>query len=208
MNVGQILETHLGWAAKLLGFYAKTPVFQGANEKEIGLLLKIAGLTWVRDALALETPKLVITDDDVRTILADIKPERVEGGKVVLLNDATLNELGGRAVSQGTRDIYHRIRDFIAAAARELVERESTVLGHELAFHQTRESGPFPDEEGRVQGARSSSSRRWPRCRPPSSSPIRRCRRSPACLARNRMRMSTPRRWRSCAWPESRPSAR
>ena len=42
MNVGQILETHLGWAAKLLGFYAKTPVFQGANEKEIGLLLKIA----------------------------------------------------------------------------------------------------------------------------------------------------------------------
>src|SRR5206468_2789909 len=32
MNVGQILETHLGWAARLLGFYAKTPVFQGANE--------------------------------------------------------------------------------------------------------------------------------------------------------------------------------
>ena len=43
MNVGQILETHLGWAAKLLGFYAKTPVFQGANEREIGLLLKLAG---------------------------------------------------------------------------------------------------------------------------------------------------------------------
>jgi DNA-directed RNA polymerase subunit beta len=55
MNVGQILETHLGWAAKLLGFYAKTPVFQGANEKEIGLLLKIAGLTWVKDALELRT---------------------------------------------------------------------------------------------------------------------------------------------------------
>ncbi len=51
MNVGQILETHLGWVAKLLGFYAKTPVFQGANEREIGLLLKMAGLTWVRDAL-------------------------------------------------------------------------------------------------------------------------------------------------------------
>ncbi|MFZ9292590.1 MAG: DNA-directed RNA polymerase subunit beta, partial [Ilumatobacteraceae bacterium] len=39
MNVGQILETHLGWAAKILGFYAKTPVFQGANEREIGLCL-------------------------------------------------------------------------------------------------------------------------------------------------------------------------
>jgi DNA-directed RNA polymerase subunit beta len=35
MNVGQILETHLGWAAKLLGFQAVTPVFDGASEKEI-----------------------------------------------------------------------------------------------------------------------------------------------------------------------------
>jgi DNA-directed RNA polymerase subunit beta len=35
MNVGQILETHLGWAAKVLGFQALTPVFDGATEKEI-----------------------------------------------------------------------------------------------------------------------------------------------------------------------------
>ena len=35
MNVGQILETHLGWAADNLGFEAKTPVFQGASEDEI-----------------------------------------------------------------------------------------------------------------------------------------------------------------------------
>ena len=53
MNVGQILETHLGWAAKILGFYAKTPVFQGANEREIGLLLRLAALTWARGALEL-----------------------------------------------------------------------------------------------------------------------------------------------------------
>ncbi len=35
MNVGQILETHLGWAAKMLGFQAVTPVFDGATEEEI-----------------------------------------------------------------------------------------------------------------------------------------------------------------------------
>ncbi|AQQ10312.1 DNA-directed RNA polymerase subunit beta [Sedimentisphaera cyanobacteriorum] len=35
MNVGQILETHLGWAAKVLGFDGITPVFDGASEKEI-----------------------------------------------------------------------------------------------------------------------------------------------------------------------------
>ncbi|MDY7011345.1 MAG: DNA-directed RNA polymerase subunit beta [Planctomycetota bacterium] len=35
MNVGQILETHLGWAAAVLGFQAITPVFDGAKEYEI-----------------------------------------------------------------------------------------------------------------------------------------------------------------------------
>jgi len=35
MNVGQILETHLGWAAAVLGFQAVTPVFDGASESEI-----------------------------------------------------------------------------------------------------------------------------------------------------------------------------
>jgi DNA-directed RNA polymerase subunit beta len=35
MNVGQILETHLGWAAQVLGFQAVTPVFDGAAEAQI-----------------------------------------------------------------------------------------------------------------------------------------------------------------------------
>ncbi len=35
MNVGQILETHLGWAAMVLGFQSITPVFDGATEDEI-----------------------------------------------------------------------------------------------------------------------------------------------------------------------------
>ena len=35
MNIGQVLETHLGWAAKELGFEAVTPVFDGASEYEI-----------------------------------------------------------------------------------------------------------------------------------------------------------------------------
>jgi DNA-directed RNA polymerase subunit beta len=35
MNVGQILETHLGWAARVLGYHFATPVFDGASENEI-----------------------------------------------------------------------------------------------------------------------------------------------------------------------------
>jgi DNA-directed RNA polymerase subunit beta len=44
MNVGQILETHLSWAAKSLGFKAITPVFDGATEEEIREMLRDAGL--------------------------------------------------------------------------------------------------------------------------------------------------------------------
>jgi DNA-directed RNA polymerase subunit beta len=44
MNVGQILETHLGWAAKALGVSFATPVFDGATEKDIKAQLKAAEL--------------------------------------------------------------------------------------------------------------------------------------------------------------------
>ncbi|MBT6459165.1 MAG: DNA-directed RNA polymerase subunit beta, partial [Planctomycetaceae bacterium] len=44
MNVGQILETHLGWAGKMLGFQAVTPVFDGASEEEINAVLDDANL--------------------------------------------------------------------------------------------------------------------------------------------------------------------
>jgi DNA-directed RNA polymerase subunit beta len=44
MNVGQILETHLGWAAQALGLHFATPVFDGATEREIKKQLSEAGL--------------------------------------------------------------------------------------------------------------------------------------------------------------------
>ncbi|MGZ5497211.1 MAG: DNA-directed RNA polymerase subunit beta [Candidatus Aminicenantales bacterium] len=44
MHVGQILETHAGWAARTLNFWMATPVFDGASEIEIKQLLKKAGL--------------------------------------------------------------------------------------------------------------------------------------------------------------------
>jgi DNA-directed RNA polymerase subunit beta len=44
MNIGQILETHLGWAAAKMGFRVATPVFAGATVEEIKADLKAAGL--------------------------------------------------------------------------------------------------------------------------------------------------------------------
>jgi len=44
MNIGQVLETHLGWAVKALGIKIQTPVFDGANEEEIRAMMRKAGL--------------------------------------------------------------------------------------------------------------------------------------------------------------------
>ena len=44
MNVGQILETHLGWAGAKLGFQAITPIFDGASEQDIHKVPEDAGL--------------------------------------------------------------------------------------------------------------------------------------------------------------------
>ncbi|MCC8098919.1 MAG: DNA-directed RNA polymerase subunit beta [Clostridiales bacterium] len=54
MNIGQVLEVHLGYAAKTLGWKVATPIFNGANEKDIQDLLKQAGLnengkSWLYD---------------------------------------------------------------------------------------------------------------------------------------------------------------
>jgi len=44
MNIGQVLETHLGWAAKTLGIRVATPVFDGAKENDVFQTLEAAGL--------------------------------------------------------------------------------------------------------------------------------------------------------------------
>ncbi len=86
MNIGQILEAHLGWAASRLGFYAETPVFDGAKEEEIEAELARA---WLIDRAWLATTQQAWThvkttgialselkdDDDTRLIyLLDTYP--------------------------------------------------------------------------------------------------------------------------------------
>jgi DNA-directed RNA polymerase subunit beta len=66
MNVGQILETHLGWAAKALGLFVATPVFDGASEREIKeLLVKANEREHERNPLRpnlLESGKITLVD--------------------------------------------------------------------------------------------------------------------------------------------------
>jgi DNA-directed RNA polymerase subunit beta len=140
MNVGQILETHLGWAARLLGFYAKTPVFQGANEREIGLLLKLGSLKMASRTLNLAHPAPEVSDADIRQILADVKPSMEDIDKVFLLSDANLNDLASKKMSEGVRAIGTQVRDFLVAAAKQLAAREREEIGNQTTFHNSEEA--------------------------------------------------------------------
>jgi len=138
MNVGQILETHLGWAARLLGFDAKTPVFQGADELEIGVLLRLSGMTWSAEALRLAVRPPFIDEDLVRRIVSDLRRLPHTNGDRPDVSTSGIAALGSRSLSAETRDVYHKLVDFLKFAAKELAERELAQRRAEHEFHQAR----------------------------------------------------------------------
>src|SRR5437867_594057 len=138
MNVGQILETHLGWAATILGFDAKTPVFQGAEEMEIGVLLRLAGLSWAAEALRLAVRPPELDADAVRDLARDLRRYPATNGGRPDLNRAGIGMLSSRALSQETRDVYHRVMEFLKFAAKELADRELGQRRIEKEYHDAR----------------------------------------------------------------------
>src|SRR3989449_1496482 len=138
MNVGQILETHLGWCARILGFDAKTPVFQGAEEMEIGVLLRLAGLSWAAEALRLEVRPPELDADAVRDIARDLRRYPATNGGRPDLNRAGIGMLSSRALSQETRDVHHRVMDFLKFAAKELADGERGQRRLEKEYHDAR----------------------------------------------------------------------
>src|SRR2546422_9757814 len=138
MNVGQILETHLGWCARILGFDAKTPVFQGAEEMEIGVLLRLAGLSWAAEALRLEVRPPELGADAVRDIARDLRRYPATNGGRPDLNRAGIGMLASRALSPGTRDLYHRGMGFLKFAAEEPADGERGQRRLEKEYHDAR----------------------------------------------------------------------
>ena len=63
MNLGQVLESHLGWAARTMGYYVSSPVFNGASEESIFDALKEAAL--VESGLRAAMEKAGLTEDDI-----------------------------------------------------------------------------------------------------------------------------------------------
>ena len=135
MNVGQILETHLGWAARILGFEAKTPVFRGADEAEIGVLLRLAGFRWAAQALRLKAQAPSVDAAQINVLAADLKTVAPNGDRT-LLTEAGIELLASSKASASTRALAQQLRAFLTEAARELAVRELDQRRHELAFHK------------------------------------------------------------------------
>jgi DNA-directed RNA polymerase subunit beta len=137
MNVGQILETHLGWAARILGFEAKTPVFRGADEAEIGALLRLAGFRWAAEALRLRIRPPEPTPQAITRLVQDLKKVAPNGERTTLL-EAGIAMLGSRSASAETRELFQSVRDFMIDAAKELAERELGQRRQEVEFHRAQ----------------------------------------------------------------------
>jgi len=136
MNVGQILETHLGWAARILGFEAKTPVFRGADEAEIGVLLRLAGFRWAAESLQLRRAAPQPRPEAITRVVQDLKKVVPEGEHATVLQ-AGAALLGAKGASAETKELFQQVRAFLTDAAKELGERELAQRRQEAAFHHT-----------------------------------------------------------------------
>ncbi len=136
MNVGQILETHLGWAGRVLGFEAKTPVFQGATENEVGALLKLAGLKWVDEALKLNADSPTGLDDiEMMTEIAGRLPVVMAGADENGNGNGedpvghthgigqSLDAYLGIKLNKKQEKFFDKVVDFLLEAAEEICER-------------------------------------------------------------------------------------
>ncbi len=112
MNVGQILETHLGWAARVLGFQAVTPVFDGATEAQVHEAIEEAN-QHVRDRMD-EFANTGVAPGP-RELLVEMPP----GGKVQL-HDGRTGEPFDQRTTVGfmyLMKLHHLVDDKIHARA-------------------------------------------------------------------------------------------
>ncbi|HEX8399396.1 MAG TPA: DNA-directed RNA polymerase subunit beta [Pyrinomonadaceae bacterium] len=120
MNVGQILETHLGWAAKVLGVHFATPVFDGASEEQIKSHIKqandkfdelelppsvgLSGKTRLYDGLTGEQFEQKVTVGYIYMLkLSHLVDDKIHARSIGPYSLITQQPLGGKAQFGGQR---------------------------------------------------------------------------------------------------------
>ncbi len=109
MNIGQVLEVHLGYAAKALGWKVATPIFNGADEKDIADTLKLAGLnedgkSWLYDGRTGERFDNPVTVGYVYFLkLHHLVDDKIHARSTGPYSLVTQQPLGGKAQFGGQR---------------------------------------------------------------------------------------------------------
>jgi DNA-directed RNA polymerase subunit beta len=158
MNVGQILETHLGWAARTLGFHVGTPVFDGAKETEIKKLLKDANLpssgkTVLYDGMTGEPFEQQVTVGYIYMMkLSHLVDDKIHARSIGPYSLITQQPLGGKAQFGGQRFGEMEVWALEAYGASYTLQELLTVKSDDVegrsAVYEAIVKGEVPTEPG------------------------------------------------------------
>jgi DNA-directed RNA polymerase subunit beta len=158
MNVGQILETHLGWAAKVTGQHMATPVFDGADLSEIKAELRAAGLpesgkTTLYDGKSGEAFDNEITVGSIYMMkLSHLVDDKIHARSIGPYSLVTQQPLGGKAQFGGQRfgemEVWAMEAYGAAFALQEMLTVKSDDVVGRSKVYEAIVKGENPPEPG------------------------------------------------------------
>jgi len=158
MNVGQILETHLGWAGKALGIKFATPVFDGANEHAIWDLLKEAklpdsGKSALFDGVTGEEFEQKVTVGYIYMLkLSHLVDDKIHARSIGPYSLITQQPLGGKAQFGGQRfgemEVWALEAYGAAYTLQELLTVKSDDVEGRSKVYEAIVKGDIPEDPG------------------------------------------------------------
>ncbi len=158
MNVGQILETHLGWAARTLGLYFSTPVFDGALEDEIKAQLRAAdlpesGKTTLFDGMTGEQFEQQVCVGFIYMLkLSHLVDDKIHARSIGPYSLITQQPLGGKAQFGGQRfgemEVWALEAYGAAYTLQELLTSKSDDVEGRSKIYEAIVKGEVPDDPG------------------------------------------------------------
>jgi DNA-directed RNA polymerase subunit beta len=158
MNVGQILETHLGWAARTLGLHFSTPVFDGATEGEIKAQLKAAGIasdgkTDLFDGMTGERFEQRVCVGFIYMLkLSHLVDDKIHARSIGPYSLITQQPLGGKAQFGGQRfgemEVWALEAYGAAYTLQELLTVKSDDVEGRSKIYEAIVKGEVPDDPG------------------------------------------------------------
>jgi DNA-directed RNA polymerase subunit beta len=158
MNVGQILETHLGWAGKVLGLKFATPVFDGAREEEIKEFLDQAvlprsGKTALFDGMTGQAFEQMVTVGYIYMLkLSHLVDDKIHARSIGPYSLITQQPLGGKAQFGGQRfgemEVWALEAYGAAYTLQELLTVKSDDVEGRSKVYEAIVKGDVPEDPG------------------------------------------------------------